>query len=765
MTSMIEKPHSRRDFLKGSGALIVAFTVPLGAGATRARAATAAIGPALIDATQIDSWVVVRRRPRQDPHRQGRARHGAQDSAPADRRRRARRRDRKYRPARIGHVVHADQGTTSGSQSIKTNFRAGLRQACAEARKVLIDLAAQKLGVPANMLVTREGAVVSTTDSSKRATYGELIGGQRFNLRITGRAPLKKPSELKVVGKPIRHVDIEDKVKSKQEYIQNVKVPGMLHGRVVRPPGINAKLVSVDGFPKRIPDLVKVVVQKDFVGVVARSEIGAIRAAETLKVTWKDPGGAPKSHDELYAQMQTLPAQSRLLASDGSVDKALAGAAKVLEATYYYPYQLHGSMGPSCAIADVKADEATVWSPTQGVYPLRTAVARVLGFRDQQVHVIYKEGSGCYGLNGADTASIDATLLSKAVGAPVRVQWMRSDEHVWEHYGNPMVMKVKAGLDADGDLIAWDYESISASRGGRPGNIGAANLPTGALIGLTLAPVRATAPTFPPLGADASNTEAGYLKDEEGLVPNARVIAKTVSSQFFTGPLRSPARIQNTFANESFIDELAAEVGADPVTYRLRYVGDDRLRDVIEVAAKAAGWQVRKSPKPASKGDIVTGRGFAAMQYEGIDGYAGVVCEVEVNKKTGKVRVTRVVVSHDVGIIINPNGLKAQIKGTSRPRCLPRAQGRGRPRRQDLQEPGLGELPGAPLHRAPGDQDLAHQPAERGTDRLGRECDDGDPAGRRERGVRRDRRPHSPAAPHTGAREGGDRGPVDRDAL
>ena len=361
--------------------------------------------------------------------------------------------------------------------------------------------------------------------------------------------------------------------------------------------------------------------------------------------------------------MQTLPAQSRLLASDGNVDKALAGAAKVLEATYYYPYQLHGSMGPSCAIADVKADEATVWSPTQGVYPLRTAVARVLGFRDQQVHVIYKEGSGCYGLNGADTASIDAALLSKAVGAPVRVQWMRSDEHVWEHYGTPMVMKVKGGLDADGNLIAWDYESLQASRGGRPGNIGAANLPTGALIGLTLAPVRASAPTFPPLGADTSNTEAGYLKDEEGLVPNARVIAKTVDSPFFTGPLRSPARIQNSFANESFIDELAAEAGVDPVTYRLRYVGDERLRDVIEVAAKAAGWQLRNSPKPASKGDIATGRGFAAMQYEGIDGYAGVVCEVEVNKKTGKVRVTRVVVSHDVGIIINPSGLKAQIEG------------------------------------------------------------------------------------------------------
>ena len=664
MTNMIEKPHSRRDFLKGSGALIVAFSVPLGAGTTRARAATGAIGPALIDATQIDSWVVVgqdgRVRIQVGKVELGTGLRTAQMQIAAD--------ELDVALKQIDWLESdtwftPDQGTTSGSQSIKTNFRAGLRQACAEARKALIDLGAKKLGVPASSLTTREGAVVSTSDPSKRTTYGELIGGQRFNLEITGKAPLKKPAELKIVGRSIRAVDIESKVRSRTEYIQNLKVPGMLHGRVVRPPGINAKLVSVDGFPKRIPDLVKVVIEKNFVGVVARSEIGAIRAAETLRVTWNDPGGAPKSHDELYAQMQTLPARSRLLASYGDVDKALAGAAKTVEATYYYPYQLHGSMGPSCAVADVKADEATVWSPTQGIYPLRAAVAGVLGFRNEQVHAIYKEGSGCYGLNGADTVSIDATLLSKAVGAPVRVQWMRADEHVWEHYGTPMVMKVKGGLDKDGNLIAWDYESLQASRGGRPGNIGAANLPTGALIGLTLAPVQASAPTFPPLGSDTSNTEAGYLQDEEGLVPNGRVVAKTVHSQFFTGPLRSPSRIQNSFANESFIDELAAAAGVDPVTYRLRYVGDKRLRAVIEVAAKKAGWVLRNSPKPASKGNIATGRGIAAMQYEGRDGYAATVCEVEVNKKTGKVRVTRVVVGHDVGIIINPGGLRAQIEG------------------------------------------------------------------------------------------------------
>ena len=664
MTNLIETPHSRRDFLKGGGALIVAFSTPLTLGTARARAATGAIGPALIDANQIDSWVVIAQNGRVTIHT-GKSELGtglrtAQMQIAAD---------ELDVPLSMIDLIESDtwitpdQGTTSGSQSIKTNFAGGLRRACAEARQALTEMAAKKLGVPANTLVTREGAVVSSADSTKRATYAELIGGQRFNLRSTGRAPLKKPAELKVVGRSVSHVDVPQKVQAKLEYIQNVKVPGMLHGRVVRPPGINAKLVSVNGFKTKIPDLVKVVVQKDFVGVVARSEAGAIKAAKELKVTWNDPGGVPATYDALYARMATQPAQSRLLVNDGNVDKALAGAAKVVEATYFYPYQLHGSMGPSCAIADVKADEATVWSPTQGVYPLRSAVAKVLGFRDQQVHVIYKEGSGCYGLNGADTASIDAALMSKAVGAPVRVQWMRSDEHIWEHYGTPMVMKVKGGLDADGNLIAWDYENLQASRGGRPGNVGAANLPTGALIGLTLSPVRASAPTFPPLGADTSNTVAGYLQDEEGLVPNARVVAKTVDSPFFTGPLRSPARIQNSFANESFIDELAAAAGADPVTYRLRYVGDERLRHVIEVAAKAAGWELRNSPKPASKGDIATGRGFSAMQYEGIDGYAGTVCEIEVNKKTGKIRVTRVVVSHDVGIIINPRGIKAQIEG------------------------------------------------------------------------------------------------------
>lgn len=663
MTLVTDKQFSRADLLKGGGALMVAFSVPVALKPSLARAADEPIGPANIDAQQIDSWVVVHQNNRVTVHT-GKVELGtglttAQMQIAAD--------ELDVAMSQVDWIqsdtwITPDQGTSSGSQSIKTQWTNGLRQAASEARTALVDMASKQLGVPASQLTVTAGVVSVVGDSSKKVTYGELIGGRQFNLRRTGRAVPKKPGEYRLVGRSVRRVDIEEKVLSKIEYVQNVKVPGMLHARVVRPPGINATLKSVDGFPRRIQGLVKVVIEKNFLAVVCQREEQAIQAARELRVTWEDPGGVP-TYDQLFAQMTSQMGSARLLALDGNPDKALAEADKIVEATYYVPYQLHGSMGPSCAVADVKEKTATVWSPTQGVYPLRQALAGLLGFPQPNVRVIYKEGSGCYGLNGADTVSLDAALISKHVGAPVRVQWMRDDEHLWEHMGTPMVMKIKGGLDKTGNLTVWDFENWSASRGGRPGNVGAANLPTGYLVGRTLNPRNITTPRLPAAGADTSNTEAGYLKDEEGLVPNARVIAHTVDSQFFTGPLRSPARIQNTFANESFIDELAHAAGADPVEFRLRYVGDPRLRDSITVVAKAAGWKARTSPKPASKENVVTGRGISAMQYEGIDGYAGVVAEVEVNKRTGKVRVTRIVCSHDVGIIVNPDGIRAQLEG------------------------------------------------------------------------------------------------------
>jgi nicotinate dehydrogenase subunit B len=666
MTDLLtEKEFSRSDFLKGSGALVVGFSVPmtLARKAAAATGAAGAIGPALIDPKLVDSWIAI------DSSGKVTVLTGKVELGTgiltATMQIAAEELDVAFSSVRIveGDTWRTpDQGTTAGSQSTKTQWANGVRQAAAEARAALLAMASKRLGVPAAQLTVTGGVVSVASDSSRKVSYGELIGGQRFNLTVTGKAPTKKPSEHKIVGKSIKRPEVPSKLNGRFTYLQDVKIAGMLHGRVVRPPSINATLVSVNGFKKKVAGLVKVVVQKDYVGVVCEREEQAIEAAKNLRVTWKDPGGI-NSIDQFWAAMESQEGRARLLVADGDVEQALKGAAKVVEATYYYPYQLHGSMGPSCSVADVKGDEATVWSPTQGVYPLRSMIAKFLGLKDQAVHVIYVEGPGCYGLNGADSASLDAVIMSKAVGRPVRVQWMRADEHEWEHFGQPMVMKAKGGLDAAGNLIAWDYQAWTAGRGGRPGNVGAANLPPGYLTGLPLPPTRPTAPTFPPLGADNSNTVAGYLQDEEGRLKNARVIARAVDSPFFTGPLRSPARIQNTFANESFIDELAAAAGADPVEFRLRYVGDERLAEVIRRAAARYGWQSRPSPKSSRNANLLTGRGIGAMQYEGEDGYAATIAEVRVNRKTGKVTVTRMVVAHDVGIIINPDGIRLQIEG------------------------------------------------------------------------------------------------------
>jgi nicotinate dehydrogenase subunit B len=616
-------------------------------------------------------------------------------------------------------------------------------------------MASKQLGAPVSQLTISAGVVSVASDSSKKVSYGELIGGQRFNLTVTGKAPTKKPSEHKIVGKSIKRPEVPSKLNGRFTYIQDVKVAGMFHGRVVRPPSINATLVRVNGFKKRVPGLVKMVVQKNYVGVVCEREEQAIAAAKNLRVTWKDPGGI-NSIDELWSQMESQEGRARLLVADGDVDKALKGAAKVVEAAYYYPFQLHGSMGPSCSVADVRGDEATVWSPTQGVYPLRSMIAKFLGLKDQAVHVIYVEGPGCYGLNGADSVSLDAVIMSKAVGRPVRVQWMRADEHEWEHFGQPMVMKARGGLDADGNLVAWDYQAWSGGRGGRPGNVGAANLPPGFLTGLTLPTTRPEAPRFPPLGADNSNTVAGYLQDEEGRLENARVVARAVDSPFFTGPLRSPARIQNTFANESFIDELAAAARADPVEFRLRYIGDERLAEVIRRAAEKYGWQSRPSPKSAERQrahrsrdrrDAVRGRG--RLRRHDRRG-AGQPEDREGDRDTDGRRPRRR--DHH-----QPRRYPAADRGERRPGNQSHAQGGGQDQERARDDGRLGGVLRLPVHRHAQGGHRADQPARPAGGRHGRERDDQHASRHRERDLRRDGRPSPSAAVHAGAGQGGAR--------
>ena len=557
-----------------------------------------------------------------------------------------------------------DQAHTSGSQSHPANFNHGnLALACATAREALIRLASAKLGVPVSELSAVNGEVRS---ASKKIGYGELVGGQKFNLTLDPNAKRRDPKTWTVLGKPIPRTDIPDIVTGRFEFVQNVRVPGMLHGRVVRPPSPGAKLASVDGTSiSGMPGVVKIVTKKDFVGVVAEKPWQAIQAAQKLKVNWTPGPALPPFAgfaDHLKKQQPTR--DTRLLDS-GDVDQKLASAATVMKGNYYHPYQMHGSVGGSCAVADVQGDKATIWSGTQGVWYQKSACATLLGLKPADVHVIFRRGSGCYGLNGADTVTYDAAVMSQAVGKPVRVQLSRADEMAWENFGHAYALEERVGLDAQGNIIAWDHESWSPTLGNRPGPSTPGNVVTGTLLGYAPEPFVPRSPA-PAAGAFNNNSNGipSYAGAGCGNVKSVRVLVHNVRSAFFTGPLRSPARLQNTFAHECFMDEIAARLKADPLEYRLRHLSFFRLRDALTEVAKAANWQKRPSPNPKRpKTGMAPGRGIAVVAYEGDNGYAALVAEIEVDLATGRIVTKRIVVSNDSGPISNPDGMKNQIEG------------------------------------------------------------------------------------------------------
>ncbi|HXZ09587.1 MAG TPA: molybdopterin cofactor-binding domain-containing protein [Paraburkholderia sp.] len=471
-----------------------------------------------------------------------------------------------------------------------------------------------------------------------------------------------------MLGTPVKRLDMAAMITGQLEYVHNVHVPGMLHGRVVRPPRLGATLVDVDeSSVSQIPGVVKVVVRKNFVGVVAERQWQAAQAAQQLKARWSGGGNLP-TQSQFYARMRTQPSRDAFVLNSKDVDEKLAQAASVIKATYLHPYQAHASLGASCAVADVRDGKAIVWSPTQSAYPTRSGVAMLLGLRTEDVHVIYTRGSGCYGLNAADTVSYDAALLSHAVGRPVRVQLTREDDFRSESYGYAYVIDQRVGVDHEGTIVAWDYESWWASLGFRPGYDKPGNVITGFLAGFE--PERVTAQKAGEVAAfqNRTNYAPSYMSGcvggncgGAGKVRSERVLMHTVPSPFFTGPLRAPSRVQNTFAHESFMDEAAAHVRTDPVAYRLQHLRDERLIEVVKQAAKAAGWDARPSPKPG--GGNASGRGIACVAYSGDNGYVATVAEVEVDRASGKVRVKRLVVAHDCGPISNPDGLKNQIEG------------------------------------------------------------------------------------------------------
>ena len=662
--------HSRREFLIGCGALIVSFRAGVFSAQDHGPFGT---HPSHIDPEKLDSWLAVGADGMITAYT-GKCDFGqgiftAQTQLIAE--------ELCVPIVRVKLIqcdtsVCPDQGTTSGSQSTPTNFNSeNLALAAATAREALLSLGAKKLGEPVAQLTLVDGVIIGKM--GRRVRYEELIGTQHFNLPLSATAKRRSAADWTVLGKPIPSLDRTALMTGQFEFVQHVRVAGMLHGRVVRPPGMGWTVARVDEQSVRsISGLVKVVVRKDFVGVVAETQYGAALAARQLAVQWNPGKELLPPQKSFFDHLQKQPARDALSVDSRDIDAQLAGASSVIRARYTYPYQMHGSVGASCAVADVKPEGATVWSATQSAYPTRSIVAKLLDMPLDKVRVIYVRGSGCYGLNGADAVSFDAAILSQAVGKPVRLQFSRQDEMMWENLGSACAVEHRAALAQDGRIVAWDREDWVASRGNRPGYDRPGNVITGMLLGYEPEPIEPRS-AKPPAGKlrNQSNTVPPYFAGcvggrcgGGGTIRSERALTHTVRSPFFTGPLRSPLRIQNTFANECFMDELCAHAKSDPVAFRLQHLENSRVIGVLKAAAKAASWQARSSPRAdISRARTVSGRGIACVAYEGDNGYAALVAEVDVDLETGTVRPKRLIVALDCGPISNPDGLRNQTEG------------------------------------------------------------------------------------------------------
>ncbi len=539
-----------------------------------------------------------------------------------------------------------NEGQTAGSQSIE-NSGTALRMAGAEVRAILIDLAAKRLGVPADQLTVADGTIAAP--DGRKVGYGEL--NPDLNHEASAKAPPKPAATHKIVGKSISRFDIPAKVTGGAAFVQDMRLPGMLHGRVIRPPRYDSKLDSIDDAVARaIPGVVAIVRDGSFLGVVAEREEQAIKARAALLKSAKWTLG-PELPDpaRLFEVIKSLPSKD---ATIGVKQGTVPANARTFEAVYTKPYMAHASIGPSCAVAEFKDGKMTVWTHSQGVFPLRAELVKALKLPLAALRCVHVEGSGCYGHNGADDVAVDAALLARAVpGRPVRLQWMRDDEFGWEPYGPAMVMRAKAALGSDGKIADWDYEVWSNSHSTRPQSTDGTNV----LAAWYLAePQKMGPPTSPPQPAGGGDRNAIPLYD----FPRQQVIHHFVQDMpIRVSALRTLGAYANVFALESFMDELAAAAGVDPVAFRLAHLTDPRARAVIETAAKKAGW------KDGEKGDGTRGRGIGFAKYKNLACYVAVVAEVEVDRSNGTVRVPRATAAVDAGLIINPDGLVSQIEG------------------------------------------------------------------------------------------------------
>jgi CO/xanthine dehydrogenase Mo-binding subunit len=541
-----------------------------------------------------------------------------------------------------------NEGQTAGSQSIE-NSGTTLRFAGAEVRAILLELAAKRFNVAVDALSVAAG-VISAPDGRK-VGYGELAAAANLKREATAKVAPKSTSTYKLVGKLIPRLDIPAKVTGGAAFVQDVRLPGMLHGRVVRPPRYGSTLESVnDAAARAMPGVVAVVRDGSFLGVIAEREEQAINARADLAsgAKWNLGPELPEP-DRIFEHLKSLPSEDMVI---GVKDAPVLAGGRMYEATYTKPYLAHASIGPSCALAELRDGKLTVWTHSQGVFPLRAELAKTLKIPQAAIRCIHVEGAGCYGHNGADDVAADAALLARATpGRPVRLQWMRDDEFAWEPYGPAMAMKVKAALDPEGRIYNWQYELWSNSHSTRPQSTSGTNV----LAAWYLAePQKMGPPTTPPQLAGGGDRNAIPLYE----FANQRVTHHFIPDMpIRVSALRTLGAYANVFAIESFMDELANAIGADPIAFRLAHLKDPRARAVIEKAAAMANW------KPGQQGDGSRGRGIGFARYNNLASYVAVVASIEVDRASGRVRVPQVWAATDSGLVINPDGLINQIEG------------------------------------------------------------------------------------------------------
>ncbi len=670
---------TRRDFLKSSGYLVVGVSAlanaDLLAQAPAAGAAQAAAGGGPypdVDFRQLDSWIVIRA-DNTATFYVGKTDLG-QGTGTAFRQIMADELDMPFERTAcvMGSTdVTVDQGGSGGSDALQTDGYP-MRRVAAEARRALLDLAADRLGVPVAALAVSDGVVSVSADPARRVTYGELIGGRRFNITLsgnnvnatTGTAALKPVQALKIVGQSPARFDIPPKVDGTAKWAVGVRLPGMVHARNVKPPFAGARLVSIDESSVReLPGFVRVVSRGNYLAVVCEREEQAIRAARQLKANWQKPATAPfPTSERLYDYIRSAtPTFSAPPSVAGNPDAAFAAAAKVVEAEYEVPFQGHVSLGPAHATADPSNGQMTIYSNDMKSYGLRDGVAQFLDIPRDRVRVVWMDGSQAYGRTAADDAGFEAAFLAKEIGRPVRLQWMRDEETAWDTKGPAYTFRLRGGLDAQGNLTVFDYDA----RGVDHNHLGY-NEPDTVLIAQLTGQRRAT----PARGGAATPSEM-YA------IPNRRMATHVVGlplvweTPLRTGNLRDPNGPQVTFASESFIDELAAAAGADPVAFRMTLLtastaddsGFKRARSiaVLEAAAAEFKWDARPSPRRRDSGDILTGRGVAyTFRSQTV---VAQIAEVEVDRRTGRVWVKRLVCAHDCGLVNNPEGLRRTLEG------------------------------------------------------------------------------------------------------